>query len=238
MKVDEFNLAYEYKLKKQEEKEEQVEIRRQMREEAKLEQETEAAFKEEEKYQRLLDKVKSDAEKATGKKLEGLEKKILDLSDELAKARIKSERAKSMAQHTRAGHVYVISNRGSFGEGVYKIGMTRRLEPYDRVKELGDASVPFIFDVHAMIYSDDAPNLERTLHKAFEMKRVNLVNNRKEFFNVSLDEIEKEVKVIFPEVEFIVTHEARQYQESRAIREQKKQRRSRNDMQNSFPDSL
>lgn len=238
LKVDEFNLAYEYKQKKQEEKEEQAEIRRQMREEARLEKETEAAFKEEEKYQKLLDKAKNDAEKATGKKLDDLEKKIFDLSNELAKAHEKSERAKSMAQQTRAGHVYVISNKGSFGEGIYKIGMTRRLEPYDRVKELGDASVPFVFDVHAMVYSDDAPTLETTLHKAFEMNRVNLVNNRKEFFNVSLDEIEKKVKTILPEVEFIVRSEARQYQESKAIREQKKQRRSKTDVQNSFPDSL
>lgn len=238
LKIDELNLAYEYKEKKQEEKEEQAERKRQMREEAKLEQETVVAFKEEERYQKLLEKAKSDAEKATGKKLEGLEKKISDLSDELAKAHEKSERAKSMAQQTKAGHVYIISNAGSFGENIYKIGMTRRLEPYDRVKELGDASVPFIFDVHAMIYSDNAPNLERTLHKAFELKRVNLVNNRKEFFNVSLDKIEKAVKKIFPDVEFIVTSEARQYKESQALRAQKKQRNSKTDIQNSFPDSL
>jgi len=238
LKIDEFNLAYEYKEKKKDEQKEQSIIRQQMREEAKLEQETEKAFEEEEKYQKLLDKAKADAEKATGKKLEGLEKKISELSEELVLAHEKSERAKSMAQQTKAGHVYVISNRGSFGEGVHKIGMTRRLEPYDRVKELGDASVPFIFDVHAMIYSTDAPNLERTLHKAFELKRVNLVNNRKEFFNVSLEEIEKEVKITFPDIEFIVTSEARQYRESTALREQKKQRSLRNDVQNSFPSSL
>ena len=116
------------------------------------------------------------------------------LNQDLVEAHEKNQRAKSMAEQTRAGHVYIISNIGSFGENIYKIGMTRRLEPIDRVKELGDASVPFIFDVHAMIYSEDAPTLEKKLHKVFENKRVNLVNSRKEFFNITLDEVEEEVK--------------------------------------------
>lgn len=90
--------------------------------------------------------------------------------------------------------IYIISNIGSFGEGIYKIGMTRRLDPQDRVDELGDASVPFKFDVHAMIFSDDAPALEAALHRAFDSRKVNMVNNRKEFFRVTLDEIEDVVK--------------------------------------------
>ena len=97
-------------------------------------------------------------------------------------------------QNTRAGFVYVISNIGSFGENVYKIGMTRRLEPMDRIKELSSASVPFEFDVHAMIFSEDAPALETALHRQFDDRRINLVNSRKEFFRVSLSEIEKVVK--------------------------------------------
>jgi len=125
-----------------------------------------------------------------------------------------------MAQQTKSGHVYVISNIGSFGDNVYKIGMTRRLEPLDRVKELGDASVPFIFDVHAMIYSDDAPALENSLHKLFDSQRVNLVNSRKEFFKVTLEEIELQAKKTSSSVEFIKTAEAKDYNESKAIRMQ------------------
>jgi hypothetical protein len=107
----------------------------------------------------------------------------------LEKLKEKEQRAVSLAQLTRAGYVYVISNQTSFGEGVVKIGMTRRADPYERVKELGDASVPEIFDVHAFAFTDDAPSLEKYLHNKFEEKRVNLVNGRKEFFQVSPDDV-------------------------------------------------
>jgi hypothetical protein len=122
-----------------------------------------------------------------------------------------------MAQQTKRGHVYIISNIGSFGENVYKIGMTRRLEPTDRVKELGDASVPFKFDIHAMIYSDEAPRLENELHKAFNNKKVNMLNNRKEFFNVTIDEIEQKTREIGLDAEFSRLPEAMEYKESLAI---------------------
>lgn len=124
-----------------------------------------------------------------------------------------------MAQQTKRGHVYVISNIGSFGENIYKIGMTRRLDPMDRIRELGDASVPFPFDVHAIIFSEDAPSLENELHKAFESKRVNLVNPRKEFFNVTLDEIEKIVHKNNASIEFTQLAEARDYRETNALKE-------------------
>ena len=238
LKINELRLAHEYKEKKKLEKEEQAEIRRQMREEAKLEQEVEKAQKDEEKYQKLLDKAKIEAENSTGAKLEKLQDKINALGKELEEAHIKNERAKSMAQQTKTGHIYVISNIGSFGEYVYKIGMTRRLDPLDRVKELGDASVPFIFDVHALIYSEDAPSMEKSLHKTFDLKRVNLVNNRKEFFNLSLDDIEKEVKKISKEATFILTAEAREYKESNAIRAQREQARTQGDIRNLLPDSI
>lgn len=238
LKLDELRITHESKEKKQQEKEEQAEIRRQMREETKLEQETDKALKEEQKYQKLLDKAKADANKAAGAKLETLQEKITLLGAELEQAHAKSERAKSMAQQTKAGHVYIISNHGSFGENVYKIGMTRRLEPIDRVKELGDASVPFVFDVHAMIYSDDAPALENTLHKTFDYNRVNLVNTRKEFFNVTLDEIETQVKKTTPSAEFVITAEARQYKESRAIRAQRDELKTVNQQAMSFPDGI
>ena len=125
-----------------------------------------------------------------------------------------------MAQQTKRGHVYVISNIGSFGENVYKIGMTRRLDPMDRVRELGDASVPFPFDVHAIIFSEDAPALETKLHKTFNQRRVNLINTKKEFFHVSLQEIEDVVHENNAEIEFTKLAEARDYRESMAIREQ------------------
>ncbi len=122
---------------------------------------------------------------------------------------------------TRSGHVYIISNIGSFGENVFKIGMTRRLDPLDRVRELGDASVPFDFDVHAIIYSDDAPALENTLHKEFHYRRVNRVNERREFFRVSVDEIVHAVRRHHgAEVEIIRDPEAEQYRKSLALMEE------------------
>ncbi|UTW02979.1 DUF4041 domain-containing protein [Amphritea atlantica] len=220
LKLDELRLAYEYQVKKQDEKEEQAEIKRQMREEVALQKELENTVKEELKYEKLLTKARLDAESSAGGQLEALQAKIAELDKELTAAHEKAERAKSMAQQTRSGHVYVISNIGSFGKHVYKIGMTRRLEPLDRVKELGDASVPFLFDVHVMIYSDDAPALEKSLHHSFTNKRVNMVNNRKEFFEVSLDEIKDRVAVIGKNnIEFIETAEAREYRETQSIKE-------------------
>ncbi|WNZ56985.1 DUF4041 domain-containing protein [Microbulbifer sp. MKSA007] len=238
LKLKELRLAYEYKDKKQKEKEEQQEIKRQMREELKLEQEMERSLKEEDKYKKLLDKAKKEAEKATGSKLENLNAKIAKLNEELTEAHKKSERAKSMAEQTKQGHVYVISNVGSFGAHVYKIGMTRRLEPNDRVKELGDASVPFTFDVHAMIFSDNAPALENKLHKVFDQRRLNLVNTRKEFFRVSLSDIERVVKREYPNAEFIKTAEARDYRESRSIIAQRQNKKAANNLAEEFPETI
>jgi hypothetical protein len=115
------------------------------------------------------------------------------------------------------GHVYVISNIGSFGEDVYKIGMTRRLEPMDRVIELGDASVPFPFDVHAMIRSDDAPTLEKHLHKHFMMDQVNKLNPRKEFFKLGIANIKQAVDELGIEAHWTLTADAREYRESLAM---------------------
>ncbi|MBO9651606.1 MAG: GIY-YIG nuclease family protein [Variovorax sp.] len=122
-----------------------------------------------------------------------------------------------MAQQTRAGHCYVISNEGSFGSDVLKIGMTRRLEPLDRVRELGDASVPFEFDVHALIYSEDAPSLERILHREFNAQRVNMVNPRKEFFRVGLAAVKKKLKETGLEADFTMTAAAREFRETQAL---------------------
>lgn len=222
LKLKELHLAYEYKRKKYEEKEEQRAIREQMREEEKAQREIEAALmkaqKEEETCQRALDKARTEVQTAQGAAQSKLEAKIAELEARVAEAEANRERALSMAQQTRRGHVYVISNIGSFGEDVYKIGMTRRLDPMDRVKELGDASVPFPFDVHAMIFCEDAPALENTLHKKFDRMRLNLVNQRKEFFKVTLDEIEEAAHENGATIEFTKIAEARDFRESQAAR--------------------
>lgn len=238
LKLMELRLTHEYREKKQQEKEEQGEIRRQMREEAQFQKELDITIKDEAKHQKLLDKAKAEASKAIGSELERLNAKIVQLDDELQKAHAKAERAKSMAEQTRIGHVYVISNAGSFGEHVYKIGMTRRLEPLDRVRELGDASVPFLFDVHAMICSDDAPALEKSIHRIFEQKRVNMVNNRREFFNVTLDQIKLEVKNLAPNAEFIETAEAREFRESLVIKARMAEKKAGNDVRDELPEMI
>lgn len=222
LKLDELYLTFEYKDKKHKEQEEQRIIRAQMKEEEKAQREIEVALikaqKNEELYQKALDKTRVEIGYATGDKLIRLQAKITELETRLAEAEQNKERALSMAQQTKRGHVYVISNIGSFGDNIYKIGMTRRLDPMDRVRELGDASVPFPFDVHAIIFSEDAPALENTLHKAFDNRRVNMVNPRKEFFNVSLSEIEKVVHENNASIEFTHIAEARDFRETNAIK--------------------
>ena len=220
LKIHELYLAYEYDNKKQVYKEEQAIIKQQIKDEARLEQDKVDAIKNEEHYQKLLQDAQKAAETSSGAKLAQLELTIANLSGELDKAREKSQRAISMAQQTRAGYVYIISNIGSFGDNVYKIGMSRRLEPLVRIKELSGAGVPFDYDVHALIYSDDAPSLETSLHKAFNTRRVNLVNNHKEFFQVSLNEIEFEVRKT-KDVDFILMAEAKEYRETLAIKKQR-----------------
>jgi hypothetical protein len=148
-------------------------------------------------------------------------KAIVDrLETELKEALERKAKAIARAQLTRSGHVYVLSNIGSFGKNTYKIGMTRRLEPLERVDELSDASVPFRYDVHAMIYSEDAPALENVLHKHFESRRVNLVNSRREFFNVTLDEIREAVEKHFGRITFVTVPEAEEYRKTLAMREE------------------
>ena len=226
LKLKELRLAYETKLKKYQEKEEQRVIREQMREEAKARREIDAALakakKDEELYQKALSKAREEIGFAQGDKFNKLQARIGELEARVAEAEKNKERALSMAQQTKRGHVYVISNIGSFGENIYKIGMTRRLDPMDRVRELGDASVPFPFDVHAIIFSEDAPSLENNLHKAFENRRVNLVNPRKEFFNVTLDEIKEVVHKNNALIEFTSIAEARDFRESNSIKNKEK----------------
>lgn len=217
LKIRELNLALDFAQKKEEEKERLRELREQEREEAKALKEIAEARKRLEKehshYQNalisIMSKLVADPENADllAKKAE-LEAEILDTEKAIADVDYREA-------NKRAGYVYIISNIGAFGEDVYKIGMTRRLDPMDRVNELGDASVPFRFDVHALIFTEDAPGLEAALHSAFENKKVNKINHRREFFHVSLDEIKAVVRSNFDKtVEWVDTPEAEQYRQS------------------------
>jgi hypothetical protein len=222
LKLDELHLVYELAHKKYQEKEEAREIRAGQREEERAQREFEKARKdaeiEEKRFQKALELAKKDLGLVSGEKLDELNSQIAQLEQNLKDAHEAKERAISRAQETKSGHVYIISNLGSFGEDVYKIGMTRRLEPMDRVKELGDASVPFTFDLHAMIFSENAPELENLLHKEFDDRRINKVNNRKEYFKVSLDEIEQVIIDKYEkEVDFIKVIEAQQFRETKSI---------------------
>lgn len=202
-------------------REEQRRIKEQIRDEERARREFEKAIrdaeKEEEMLHKAMEKIQKDADKASEEQKVVYEAKLLELQEKLRAAEDRSQRAMSMAQQTRAGHVYVISNIGSFGEDVLKIGMTRRLEPKDRVRELGDASVPFEFDIHAMIYSEDAPGLEKTLHRSFLKTQMNKVNPRKEFFKVSLADIRSEVEALGATVHWTMTAAAKDFRESLAI---------------------
>ena len=205
--------------------EEQRAIKEQIREEEKARREYEKAIKEAEKEEKILQKAMKEArkqlEQANSEEKAEFELKLKELEEKLLTAEERGKRAISMAQMTKTGHVYVISNIGSFGENIYKIGMTRRLEPLDRVKELGDASVPFSFDVHAMINSENAPALEKQLHKIFENNQVNKVNHRKEFFDVEIDKIKEVIVSNGYDTHWTMKAEALEYHQSKAIKEKK-----------------
>ena len=213
LKLEELDLAFVYAELKEEEKEEQRRIREQMREEAKrqaeLEEKRKTINKEQQHYENELKRAlerNKDAE---------LIKKLRERIAELENSKKDVDKLEATV---KAGYVYIISNEGSFGENCYKIGTTRRLNPLDRVDELGNASVPFKFDVHALIFSEDCFELESKLHKIFDAKRVNKVNKRKEFFNVTLDEIVEVVNnQLGLNVEFTLEAIAREYRESKAM---------------------
>lgn len=172
----------------QEQLKEEEKVRREIeREKAKIEKD-ETQFKNEiSKLMKYLQKTDNEVEKTLYiDKIKECEEKLSELET------VKSD-VLNREKNTRAGFVYIISNIGSFGENIFKIGMTRRLEPMDRIKELSSASVPFEFDVHALIFSDDAPALESILHSTFREYEVNKVNHRKEFFSIPLEKIEKVV---------------------------------------------
>lgn len=243
LKLEEFGLTFEYEQKKYFEKEEQRRLREQMREEEKAQKELERAQREaeeeEERFLKALNKAKSELGNATQANVDILNEQVKLLEQKLKEAHERKERAMSLAQQTKVGHIYVISNVGSFGEDVYKIGMTRRFDPLDRVKELGDASVPFQFDIHAIIYSENAPQFEYELHRKFSERRLNKINSRKEFFKVTLDEIEIFVnQSLNASIEFTKLAEAREYRETLSLLEQLNKIVEEPQQENKFPNTV
>ena len=220
-RIEELKWAAAAQQLKLEEREEQRRIKEQIREEEKARRDYERAMKEaakeEEMLRKAMEKAQAQIAQASEEQKGRYEQQLADLAEKLKAAEEKNQRALSMAQQTRRGHVYIISNVGSFGENVYKIGMTRRLEPLDRVKELGDSSVPFEFDVHAMIFSEDAPALENQLHKHFVMMQMNKVNYRKEFFRVGIGHIREEVEKFGLTTKWTMAALAEEYHQSMTI---------------------
>ncbi len=221
LRMEELRLACVLREIHQRDLEEQREIREKMREEEKARREIEKALKdaqkEEEMLQKAMDKARAQLEKANAEQRAKYEAQIAELELKYKEAEERNKRALSMAQQTKSGHVYIISNIGSFGENVYKIGMTRRLEPLDRIRELSSASVPFPFEVHAMIWSENAPALENMLHKKFALAQVNKVNFRKEFFRISLADIRAELEQQNLNVKWTIAAETSEYLESLSI---------------------
>jgi hypothetical protein len=219
-KLQELYLAHEYQMKRQEEKEAARQAREDQREQEKLEKEIREARakieKERQHFTSALQKLQLRLGAASDQQeRDGLQTRIDELSSQNSKLDEEERLLDYREQNARAGYVYVISNIGAFGEGIFKIGMTRRLEPMDRVDELGDASVPFRFDVHALVFSNNAPTLEAKLHSHFAAGRLNKVNGRKEFFRADLKEIEAIIRANYDAVvEVIHAAPAEQYRES------------------------
>lgn len=215
--INAVKIEYNYYVKKEQARQEQATLREQMRQEAEerkaLEQEKKRVEREEQKYKNELEKLKLQMQEEQGKNSDKLNARILELESQLANVAVQKESITKL-QNGKAGNVYIISNLGSFGENVFKVGMTRRLDPQDRINELGSASVPFKFDVHSFIFSDDAVSLETQLHHALANKRVNKVNPRKEFFYATIDELEQLVNQIDPTAEFNRTMVAEEYNQS------------------------
>lgn len=219
-KLQELHLAHEYQVKRQEEKEAARQAREDQREQEKLEREIREARARIEKERRhfvaAIQKLQQRLDAATGQQeREDLQARINEITNQNSQLDEEEKQLDYREQNARAGYVYVISNIGAFGDGVFKIGMTRRMEPMDRVDELGDASVPFRFDVHALVFSDNAPALEAKLHSHFASGRLNKVNGRKEFFRADLREIESVIRANYDSVvEVVHAAPAEQFRES------------------------
>lgn len=215
-------IEYEYYVNKERIKDEQRALREQMRQEAEerkiLEQQRKKIELEEEKYNAEIAKLTEQLADATEEKQEQISIKIQELNGLLSQVEDKKEEIINL-QNGKAGYVYIISNLGSFGDDVFKIGMTRRQDPSERIYELGNASVPFPFDIHGMIFSDDAVSLENKLHKILNSKRVNKINLRKEFFRTNINELNSLVLSLEPSAEFNTTMLAEQFRQTQSIDE-------------------
>ncbi len=215
--INAIKIEHTYYIRKEQARQEQLAIKEQMRQEAAerkaLEEERKKIAAEESKYEGEIEKLQSQLDTAEDAEKAKLQARILELQAQLSEVVVKKENIINL-QNGKAGNVYIISNLGAFGEKMFKIGMTRRLDPMDRIDELGDASVPFKFDVHSLIFSDDAVSLETQLHERLNNKRVNKVNMRKEFFYSTLDELEALVQEIEPTAEFNKTMLAEEYRQS------------------------
>ena len=223
LKIEELHLAFEYRLKVQEEKEQSREAREQLREAKKLEKEIEDARRAIDKDKKHLSialaKIVAQLAAASEADRAALLAKKAELESALAQVAEKLKDIDYREANAKAGYVYVISNLGAFGDDVFKIGVTRRLEPFERVDDLGDASVPFEFDVHAMIFSENAFALEAALHKAFENRKLNMVNHRREFFRAPLAEIKTVIGSSFDKtVEWTDLPSAEEYRTSEKMR--------------------
>ncbi len=216
--INSIKIEYNYYVKKEQARQEQMALREQMRQETEerkaLELERKRVEKEESKFVSEIEKAKASLDQASSdEEVQNLKLKILELQQQLSGVAAKKEEIINL-QNGKAGNVYIISNLGSFGQDVFKIGMTRRLDPQDRVNELGSASVPFKFDVHSFIFSNDAVGLEKKLHDMLNERRLNKVNLRKEFFKVEIDELEELVNSIDPTAEFNKTMLAEEFRQS------------------------
>ena len=206
---------------KSREKEEQRQIKEQIREEERAQREFQRAIRdatrEEEALRRAMEKVQGQVDRASAEQRQKYEAQLAEMAERLRQAEERNQRALSMAQQTKVGHVYIISNVGSFGEDIYKIGLTRRLDPIDRVHELSNASVPFSFDIHAMIFSENAPELESALHRHFLTSQVNKLNPRKEFFRVPIAKIRQELENLDIKTRWTMTATAKEYRETLSL---------------------
>lgn len=221
--IEAIKIEYEYFIQKERIKEEQKAIRDQIRQEVAERKQLEAERKkielEESKYENEIDNIKQIiAVTVDNTKVKQLEERLAKIQAQLDDVEKKKDQI-SHLQNGKAGYIYIISNLGSFGEKTFKVGMTRRINPQDRVDELGDASVPFAFDVHSFIFSENAPDLEYKLHKQLHKSRINKVNLRKEFFNTTITELEELVYSLEPTAEFNRTMLAEQYNQSMSIEE-------------------
>lgn len=231
LKLAELEATHKERLARHQERERLREEREAAREEEKAQREIKAAIERAEKnvdtVALAIERARAEIAKAEGAKRAALERRIKTLEEKLLAAQQERQRAQSMAEQTRIGHVYIISNLGAFGRDVFKVGMTRRLDPLDRVRELGDASVPFPFDVHALIFTDDAPKLERDLHLALDEHRLNLVNGRKEFFRATPEHLKEVLRQKVPQTHFIDSPYSQDLVQTAAIRKERKEQAQR-----------